>query len=206
MPFRRVPLTLAVAVIATAALGPPVAAAPAEGGGTAAAPGGGDGGGAAFGQAAPAPKPRAKKKRGRSAAQPTEHRLPIAGPFSWGGPDAQFGAKRKGHRHQGYDLAAAKGTPLVAPHAGTVEFVGYQARAAGHYLVLDGDGEDYDYVFMHLRSGSTLVTQGQRVRAGQQLAEVGSTGGSSGPHLHFEIWVGGEPIDPLPLLQAWAAA
>ena len=94
----------------------------------------------------------------------------------------------------------------MAPRGGVVEIVGYQAGGAGHYVVLDGDGEDYDYVFMHLRSGSIPRRAGERVRTGQPIGEVGSTGRSSGPHLHFEIWVGGwfaggKPIDPLPLLQ-----
>jgi murein DD-endopeptidase MepM/ murein hydrolase activator NlpD len=77
-------------------------------------------------------------------------------------------------------------------------------------VVLHGTGEDRDYVFMHFATGSTLVQEGQTVRAGQQLGQVGATGDASGPHLHFEVWVGGgwytggHPIDPLPLLQAWA--
>jgi murein DD-endopeptidase MepM/ murein hydrolase activator NlpD len=206
--MRLRPLFPALAAIALAAALAPSPAAAGESGGTGVAPTAtGGGGGAAFGQ--PARKPR--QRRGRSAASPGEHRFPIAGAFDWGGPDALFGARRKGHRHQGQDLPAAEGTPVVAPHAGTVEVVGYQARGAGHYLVLDGAGEDYDYVFMHLRTGATLVTEGQRVRTGQRLGEVGSTGGSSGAHLHFEIWVGGwfaggHPIDPLPLLKAWAGA
>jgi murein DD-endopeptidase MepM/ murein hydrolase activator NlpD len=138
------------------------------------------------------------------------HRFPVVGPFSYGGPDARFGAGRPGRRHQGQDLVAAQGTPLVAPRGGVVTTVAYQAAGAGHYVVLRGAGEDRDYVFMHLRSGSVRVSPGQRVRTGQRLAEVGSTGRSSGPHLHFEVWVGGwfsggRPIDPLPLLRAWAA-
>jgi murein DD-endopeptidase MepM/ murein hydrolase activator NlpD len=138
------------------------------------------------------------------------HIFPVAGAFSWGEEGSRFGARRKGHRHQGQDLAAAEGTPVVAPRGGVVETVQYQARGAGHYVVVDGESEDYDYVFMHLRSGSIPVTAGQRVRTGQLIGEVGSTGASSGPHLHFEIWVGGwyaggEPIDPLPLLQSWAS-
>ncbi len=138
------------------------------------------------------------------------HIFPVAGAFSWGEKGSRFGAPRKGHRHQGQDLAAAEGTPVVAPRGGVVETVQYQARGAGHYVVVDGESEDYDYVFMHLRSGSIPVTAGQRVRTGQLIGEVGSTGASSGPHLHFEIWVGGwyaggEPIDPLPLLQSWAS-
>ena len=133
------------------------------------------------------------------------HRFPLAGPFSYGDG---FGVPRAGHRHQGQDLAAAEGTPVVAPRGGVVAAVQYQAGGAGHYLVLDGEGEDFDYVFMHLRAGSVAVGDGQRVRTGQRLADVGSTGASSGPHLHFEIWAGpwyagGHPIDPLPPLRAW---
>jgi murein DD-endopeptidase MepM/ murein hydrolase activator NlpD len=138
------------------------------------------------------------------------HTFPVAGAFSWGGEGARFGAPREGHRHQGQDLAAAEGTPVVAPRGGVVEAVQYQASGAGHYVVVDGDSEDYDYVFMHLRAGSIPVVAGQRVRTGQLIGEVGNTGASSGPHLHFEIWVGGwfaggEPIDPLPLLESWAS-
>ena len=137
------------------------------------------------------------------------HRFPLAGPFSWGGSDGRFGAPRRGHTHQGQDLAAAEGTPIVAPAGGVVEAVRYQAAGAGHYVVLDGAGEDRDYVFMHMRTGSVVVREGQRVRTGQRLGEVGNTGRSFGAHLHFEIWVGGwyaggHPIDPLPLLRRWA--
>jgi len=78
-------------------------------------------------------------------------------------------------------------------------------------VVVDGAGEERDYVFMHLATGTTLVREGQAVTTGQQLAQVGNTGRSFGAHLHFEIWAGGgwytggKPIDPLPLLKAWAA-
>lgn len=139
------------------------------------------------------------------------HRFPLVGPFDWGGDGARFGAPRNGHRHQGQDLAAAEGTPVVAPRGGVIETVHYQAEGAGHYVVLDGEAEDRDYVFMHLRDGSITVKAGERVRTGQRIGEVGSTGDSTGPHLHFEVWVGswnagGEPIDPLPLLEHWAAS
>jgi murein DD-endopeptidase MepM/ murein hydrolase activator NlpD len=139
----------------------------------------------------------------------SRYAFPVAGAYDWGGDGSRFGAKRHGHSHQGHDLAAAEGTPVVAPSGGLVEAVQYQAEGAGHYIVLDADDEDRDYVFMHLRTGSIVVEEGDRVRTGQRLGEVGNTGASSGPHLHFEIWVGGwysggEPIDPLPLLQSWA--
>ena len=138
------------------------------------------------------------------------HHFPVSGTYSLGGADARFGASRQGHRHQGQDVIAAEGTPVVAPWAGLVEFVRFQQSGAGWYVVLDGDDEDRDYVFMHLRKDSILVAAGQHVTAGQPLAQVGNTGRSSGPHLHFEIWVGGwfdggKPVDPLPLLNQWAA-
>jgi murein DD-endopeptidase MepM/ murein hydrolase activator NlpD len=153
---------------------------------------------------------RSSQSLGGTPLELRDHRFPVAGPHNFGGPDARFGARRPGHSHEGQDITAAEGTPVVAPRAGLITWRAYQARGAGHYLVLAGENEAYNYVFMHLRGGSLLVKQGDFVRTGQQLAQVGSTGESSGPHLHFEIWNGpwrngGKPIDPLPLLQVWDA-
>jgi murein DD-endopeptidase MepM/ murein hydrolase activator NlpD len=136
------------------------------------------------------------------------HRFPLAGAFDYGGAGSRFGAGRTGHVHQGQDLTAAQGTPVVAPRAGTITNVEFQAGGAGHYIVLDAAGEDRSYAFMHLHTGSIRVREGDRVRTGTRLADVGSTGSSSGPHLHFEIWAGGwytggRPIDPLPELRRW---
>ena len=160
------------------------------------------------------PRGRALRKTKAAAAAVAEfdlfgHRFPIVGPFSYGGKDARFGAGRTGHTHQGQDLSAAEGLPVVTPHGGVVETVEFQAKGAGHYVVVGGrDGRDY--VFMHLRTGSIPVVEGQRVRTGERVGEVGSTGASSGPHLHFEIWEGGggwydggHPVDPLPYLKSW---
>ena len=136
------------------------------------------------------------------------HRFPLAGPFQYGGADGRFGAGRPGHVHQGQDMTAAEGTPVVAPRAGTVKNVEYQAGGAGRYIVLEAAGENRSYAFMHLREGSTRVREGDRVATGQRLADVGTTGSSNGPHLHFEIWngawhAGGQAIDPLPDLRRW---
>ena len=136
--------------------------------------------------------------------------FPIQGAWSFGGDDARFGAKRNGHIHQGQDVIAAEGTPLVTPVGGTVFWRAVQASGAGHYLVIRGD-DGRDYVFMHLVAGSEAVAKGETVTAGQQIGQVGSTGDSSGAHLHFEIWPDGwyakdsTPIDPRPDLEAWAA-
>jgi len=152
-------------------------------------------------------------RRGAAASSAAElgfyhHRFPLVGPFSYGGAGSRFGAGRRGHIHQGQDLAAAEGTPLVAPRGGVIKTVSYQAGGAGHYAVLDGDGERRDYVFMHMRTGSVVVREGQHIRTGQRIGEVGATGEASGPHLHFEVWLGpwfdgGHPVDPLPLLKVW---
>jgi murein DD-endopeptidase MepM/ murein hydrolase activator NlpD len=154
---------------------------------------------------------RAAKKSGIGRLAFYWHRFPLLGAFTYGGPDARFGAPRNGHSHQGQDLAAAEGTPVVAPRGGTVETVAYQAEGAGHYVVLGGNGEDRDYVFMHLKTGTIAVKQGERVRTGDLLGHVGNTGASFGAHLHFEVWEGGgwfsggHPVDPLPYLKRWDA-
>jgi murein DD-endopeptidase MepM/ murein hydrolase activator NlpD len=136
--------------------------------------------------------------------------FPVQGAYSFGGPDSRFGAKREGHSHQGQDISAASGTPVVAPRAGFIGWRAFQADGAGHYVVLHGD-DARDYVFMHLKGGSVVVQKGQGVAAGEQLCAVGQSGHAEGPHLHFEIWPDGwyaskksKPIDPMPDLLAWA--
>jgi murein DD-endopeptidase MepM/ murein hydrolase activator NlpD len=131
-------------------------------------------------------------------------RFPILGPHVFGTGAAAFGG---GRGHQGQDVFAACGTPLVAAHAGTVKFSDFQGRA-GNYLVIDNDDVATDYGYMHLRD-KALVQEGDHVTTGQLVGYVGDTGDADGCHLHFEIWTapgwysGGRPIDPLPSLQAW---
>ena len=136
--------------------------------------------------------------------------FPIAGAFDFGAADARFGAGREGHVHEGQDIIAAAGTPVVAPYAGLISSTSYQAGGAGEYVVLDAiDGRDY--FFAHCLRRSTIVAPGAAVAAGQALCQVGATGATDGgSHLHFEIWQvgwripGGVPIDPLPELLTWA--
>jgi len=136
--------------------------------------------------------------------------FPILGAFDLGGVEARFGAGRTGHIHEGQDIGAAAGLPVVAPYAGAISRTDFQSSGAGEYVVLDGaDGRDY--FFAHCLRGSTAVAENSAVAAGQLLCRVGATGTTSGAtHLHFEIWQvgwrvkGGTPIDPLPELRAWA--
>jgi murein DD-endopeptidase MepM/ murein hydrolase activator NlpD len=137
------------------------------------------------------------------------HRFPLVGNFSFGGPDARFGAQRNGHLHQGQDIVAPLGTPIVAPRGGIVTNVDYQASTAGYYVVVAVSGENRSYAFMHLRAGTTRVVVGQIIRTGARIGDVGETGDATGPHLHFEMWDGawqvGRPVDPLPSLRRWDA-
>jgi murein DD-endopeptidase MepM/ murein hydrolase activator NlpD len=135
--------------------------------------------------------------------------FPVAGPHSFGGADGRFGAGRDGHVHEGQDVLAAEGEPVVAPLAGTIIARDYQAGGAGFYLAMDAaDGRSF--FFAHCQKDTFAVTVGQAVAPGQQLCRVGHTGDASGPHLHFEIWIGGwrrdkasQPIDPLQQLLTW---
>ncbi len=98
----------------------------------------------------------------------------------------RVGAARSGHGHQGQDVFARCGTPLVAARGGRVQWKAYHG-SAGYYLVIDGKKTGHDYVYMHLKKRSRL-RQGERVRTGQRIGRVGQTGNASGCHLHMEEW------------------
>ncbi len=137
--------------------------------------------------------------------------FPIRGKHDLGGGGAgRFGAGRNGHSHQGQDVFAACGTPLVAARGGVVKFRDFQS-AAGNYVVIDAAGTGVDYAYMHLKAPA-LVGKGDTVYTGQPIGEVGDTGDAVGCHLHFELWsapgwyTGGSPFDPLPALKRWDAS
>jgi hypothetical protein len=136
-----------------------------------------------------------------------DHEFPIRGRHNYGQGQAAFGAGRSGHVHQGQDVFANCGVPLVAARGGKVKFAGFQSRA-GNYIVLDGAGTGVDYVYMHLRQPA-LFKKGQSVRTGDHIGDVGDTGDAVGCHLHFEMWsapgwyTGGAPMDPVASLRAW---
>jgi murein DD-endopeptidase MepM/ murein hydrolase activator NlpD len=143
----------------------------------------------------------------RDAFDLYDHVFPVRARHDYGGSGAGFGAGRSGHSHQGHDVFAPCGTRMVAARGGRVKFKQYHA-AAGHYIVIDGDGTDIDYAYMHLAEASPFQA-GDRVFTGQRIGSVGDSGNARGCHLHFELWGapgwydGGDPFDPLPALQAW---
>jgi len=94
--------------------------------------------------------------------------------------------------HTGVDLAAPTGTPVLATAAGRVEFAGYRT-GRGNQIVVEHlvGGQVLASSYGHLRDGGIHVATGDLVSAGQQIGGVGSTGNSTGPHLHFEIRPGG---------------
>ncbi|MFA5595190.1 MAG: LysM peptidoglycan-binding domain-containing protein [Trueperaceae bacterium] len=103
--------------------------------------------------------------------------------------------------HTGLDIDGDTGDPIVAAVAGTVTHSGW--RGGYGYLVIVTNGNT-DYYYAH--ASELLVDEGTPVKVGQLIARVGSTGNSTGPHLHFEVRVDGDPVDPLPILETTAAA
>ena len=93
--------------------------------------------------------------------------------------------------HKGRDYAASTGSPIYAAASGTVVEVGYNG-ARGNYVIINHG----DLATLYQHCSSILVSSGQSVSTGQNIALVGSTGASTGPHLHFEVWVNGTPVDP----------
>ena len=96
--------------------------------------------------------------------------------------------------HKGIDIGAAEGADIVAVASGTVKTVTYDS-ARGNYVVIDhGGGKETWY--QHMKT-TAVVKQGESVAAGTLLGYVGHTGVSGGSHLHFEVHIGGTPVDPL---------
>ncbi len=129
--------------------------------------------------------------------------FPVAGPHSFGDG---FGAPRSGHTHQGQDIMAACGTPLVSVSRAKVKWVSFQS-AAGNYVVIRNKRLHQDYMYAHLATRAS-VSKGQVLQPGQQLGIVGRTGDATACHLHFELWLGkwyrgGHPTNPMPYLQTY---
>jgi murein DD-endopeptidase MepM/ murein hydrolase activator NlpD len=124
------------------------------------------------------------------ASLPT--RWPVRGPVN-----SEFGTRQSpwtkaSEFHAGMDIRADRGTPVHAPSAGTVNFAGGHGEY-GLTIVLD-HGNDIRSIYGHL--SKLGVSTGQRVERGTEIGKTGNTGRSSGPHLHYEILVNGQAVNP----------
>lgn len=133
-----------------------------------------------------------------SAAFPeADHATPIGWPIEH--PDrhviSPFGPRGRRH-HNGIDLKAPRGVPVVATAGGTVRFAG-SMRGYGHVVIIDHGG-GIETLYAHLREAA--VRRGQAVRRGDPLGPLGSTGRTTTHHVHYEVRVDGTPVDPAPYL------
>jgi murein DD-endopeptidase MepM/ murein hydrolase activator NlpD len=99
--------------------------------------------------------------------------------------------------HNGIDIVNRPGTPILAAMAGTVADIGFNYNY-GNYVILKHSGQ-YQTLYGHLTR--YVVTRGQKVQQGDKIGELGTTGYSTGPHLHFSIFHNGQPVDPLRFLK-----
>ncbi len=108
------------------------------------------------------------------------------------------GTKRRRRPHKGIDLAAQRGTAVLASHDGVVIYTGKEFKGYGKMIMIEKD--NWATLYGHL--DKIVVYEGQKIRQGEVIGALGNTGRSSGPHLHFEIRKTDGPIDPLPYLPA----
>ncbi|MFI5843374.1 M23 family metallopeptidase [Catenuloplanes sp. NPDC051500] len=126
------------------------------------------------------------------SSSPDAWRLPLHG-YEFSAP---YGV-RWGKVHAGIDLAAKEGTEYKAVHGGTVTLAGWYGGYGYAVIVDHGDGTETIYG----HSSQLMVKVGQQIEAGQTLGLVGDTGHSYGSHLHLEIHIDGEPLDPITFLR-----
>jgi murein DD-endopeptidase MepM/ murein hydrolase activator NlpD len=140
------------------------------------------------------------------APPPPEEWFPVRGTIDFGEYDARFGAWRGSRRHEGQDVFADAGTPLVAVRDGRVVETGDDG-GRGNYVAIWSPEVDRTFVYLHMRA-PTPVAVGDAVDGGARVGAVGCTGSCWGDHLHLEMRAGkgttGRPLDPLPLLRRLA--
>lgn len=128
----------------------------------------------------------------------------VGGEFAWPTPScyyitSHFSPRRKNpvtgvyKRHTGTDIGAAYGAAIVAANAGTVTLAGWNSGYGNCVIIDHGGGKATLYAHMSAYS----VSAGQSVSKGQRIGSVGSTGNSTGPHLHFEVLINGSAVDPM---------
>jgi murein DD-endopeptidase MepM/ murein hydrolase activator NlpD len=133
------------------------------------------------------------------------HVFPVQGPHGVRGAIGTYHAPRSGGRiHEGFDITAACGTPLVAVRNGKVLRSGYDPVLYGWYVLIHGEGENRSYFYAHMPR-QALFHGGQRVWEGERVGAVGETGNAvgTGCHLHFEIHAHEAAVNPEADLRRW---
>lgn len=153
----------------------------------------------AKGEPIPTPKPAPRTNGGSGGSYPPLVN-PVGGAFLWpvvGGNN--YISQYFKYSHQAVDIAASRGSEVQAVTAGKVIFAGWKSNGGGYQVWVSHGGNLYTAYF-HM--SSLTVSGGQSVSAGQQVGRIGCTGWCTGPHLHFEVWIGmiwggGYRVNPL---------
>ncbi|STO64717.1 metalloprotease [Haemophilus parahaemolyticus] len=124
------------------------------------------------------------------ARQPLLFTARVSSPFN---PRRLHPITKRVRPHNGVDFGVPMGTPIIAPSDGVVEHVAFQAKGAGRYIKIRHG--HITTIYMHL--SKPLVKKGQTVRKGERIALSGNSGGSTGPHLHYEFHINGRPVNPM---------
>ena len=131
--------------------------------------------------------PASGKSRSRTAKKKTAPTVkPRKGFLIWptkGALTSRFGM-RNGRKHEGIDIAAPKGTPIHSAAAGEVAFSGWGPTGYGKMVIIK---HKHHLTTLYAHNSKLLVKKGTRVKQGQKISLMGSTGRSTGPHLHFEV-------------------
>lgn len=120
------------------------------------------------------------------------------GNFIW--PTGGYISQRYSWYHRAVDIANKSNPDIVAAQGGTVVTAGWSGGGYGNFVIID-HGNGYRTLYAHMLNNSIVVRPGERVGQGQKLGVMGSTGRSTGTHLHFEIKTGGGNLDPLAVLK-----
>jgi murein DD-endopeptidase MepM/ murein hydrolase activator NlpD len=123
-------------------------------------------------------------------------RWPVQGRITSGYGRRKHPILKRVHFHQGIDIAAPTGTPIVAARDGRVTFSGWK-KQAGRVVILEHD-DGFASVYAH--TSENLVEVGDAVRAGEEIARVGRSGLTTGPHLYLEVRRDGQHLNPLKVL------
>ena len=134
------------------------------------------------------PRRTVRRSRVRGVSGPVRFLRPVQAPIT-----SVFGM-RAGRPHQGLDFPAPTGTPVTAAGVGVVTFAGWDSGGFGN-LVIVTHRLGFQTYYAHMNSIS--VSPGQPVSGGVPVGTIGSTGRSTGPHLHWEVRLNGTPIDPI---------